>query len=148
MAGAGLEELAKGKRGEGRIPACAPTGDHQPPSGCHLAQLDQIARAVYAVVHIHDAPLAVEPLLVGPAIAGAATVVYIQDCDLAAGPILHPEIEDRSCGARWPTVALHQQGWLLAFWPACRSPGYGRIIEAVRCQAALGWELDGAGVDV
>src|SRR5579862_2580795 len=45
--------------------------------GVNVASLRQIARAVDAILHVHDSPLSLQALAVGAAVAGAAAVVDV-----------------------------------------------------------------------
>ena len=56
IAGPRLEELMKSERAEGGVAACAAAADGQP-LAVYQTAFYQIASAVYAIVHIHHAPL-------------------------------------------------------------------------------------------
>src|SRR5260221_9116604 len=92
VAGAGFEEIAEGQRAERGVPAGAAAADRQPVA-VHQPARDQILRAVDAVVQVYYAPLPVEPLAIGAAVAGAAAVVDIQQGEAAAGPVLVAEAQ-------------------------------------------------------
>jgi hypothetical protein len=53
-----------------------------------IAERDQEARGVDRVVDVDRAPLAVQTLAVGAAVAAAAAVVDVDDREAAAGPVL------------------------------------------------------------
>ena len=62
------------------------------------------------VLHVDDAPLTAQAIAVGAPIARAAAIVDIEDSNLSAGPILHPQIEHarRERGRRWRERDRHR----------------------------------------
>ena len=76
-ADAGGEDVGRGERAQGGVAAGAAALDHEP-GAVGEALLDHRQRAVGAVVDVDDAPAALEPLAVGPAVAGAAAVVDVE----------------------------------------------------------------------
>src|SRR5690606_5636250 len=89
-----------------------------------------------AVLHVDDAPFAVQAGAVRAAIAGAAAVVHVEDGEAPAGPELPRHAERRRRRPGRPAVALHDQGRQLALrrrevWV------HRRVVEAVRRLAVL-----------
>ena len=92
VAGAGFENVAESESAQRSVAAGAAAANCQA-TAIHFAALGEVARAVGAVIDINDAPIAVEPFAIGAAIARAATVIYIEDGDPSAGPILNRVLE-------------------------------------------------------
>src|SRR5262249_51358813 len=65
-----------------------------------------------AIYNVDDAPLAVEPFPVFPAITGASTIIHVKDTEATAGPELHRKTECRGGRGGRAATALHQQ-WRL-----------------------------------
>ena len=66
----------------GAVPvACSMTFNRAPLPGA-------VPRAIGAIIDVNDAPLTGETLAIGAAVARAAAVVYVENRDAAAGPIL------------------------------------------------------------
>src|SRR5262249_43959016 len=86
VGGAGLEQVAGGERAQRGVAAGAAAGDGQA-RPVDLAARDEVAGAVFTVLDVDDAPLALEPIAVGAAVAGAAAVVDVQVGEAAAGPV-------------------------------------------------------------
>ena len=102
--GTGREDVPEAERRQGRVAAGAATPDGQPPS-VSQALLREPERRVRAVVDIDDAPLLAELVAEGPAVAGGAAVVDVDDREAAAGEGLPLEAQRRARLARGPTVA-------------------------------------------
>ena len=90
VAGPGLEHIAKRKRAQRRIATGAAAVNHQA-IAVNFAKTRQKLRAVYAIVHVNDSPLPIQPFAISSSIAGAAAVVHVEDREPAAGPILNDE---------------------------------------------------------
>src|SRR6185503_5858395 len=82
-----FEDLTKRERRKSCVPARAAAANDQP-IGVRLTSLDQIARAVCAVIDVDNSPLTVEPFSILAAIAGAPPVVDVEHAKSAARPIL------------------------------------------------------------
>jgi len=108
VACASLENVAEGERAERGVTARAAAANGQPIL-VNRAPLHKVARAVHTVVHVHDAPLSLQPLTIGPAVAGAAAVVHVEDGDPPAGPILDRQVERAGSGPCRSTVDDDQQ---------------------------------------
>jgi hypothetical protein len=80
MGGAGGEDVVEGERREGGVAAGAAAADREP-SRVDIAARDEELSARDAVVDIVDAPSVTEGLAVGAAVAGAATVVDVEDSE-------------------------------------------------------------------
>src|SRR5262249_42621402 len=94
IAGAAAKYVMKHQRGERRVAACATAADH------HAFRIDKPALdeepcAVDAVLNVDDAPLTLQAVAGRAAEARAAAVIYVEDCDAAAGPIFDPPHEPR-----------------------------------------------------
>src|SRR5579871_6410014 len=107
MAGAAAEVVAEGQRSQYGVAARTAAGDHTA-RAIHLAAFGEITRAVDAIVHVHNSPIAVQALAVFASEAGAAAVVHIQNRDAAAGPILNPQVERARRRRGRAAMALHQ----------------------------------------
>ena len=57
----------------------------------NFAKTRQKLRTVYAIVHVNDSPLRIQPFAISSSIAGAAAVVHVEDREPATGPILNGE---------------------------------------------------------
>ena len=92
------------------------------------------------VVDVGNAPLPVQTLAVGAAVARAAAIVHVGDREPAARPVLDLQVERRPGGGRRPAVADDDERRPLA-------GGRGevlvarRVVERVRALAAGGLEL-------
>ncbi len=102
--------------------------------------LDQIFRAIDAVVDIHDSPLPPEPLAVLSSIARAATIVDIQHGEAPAGPELCAQAKGAGGGTGWSAVAANEQRRQLAFG-SFEVGVLWRIVIGIGGQAVLGGEL-------
>src|SRR5690348_9762330 len=89
---AGLEHVAKRQRRKRGVAAGASAANDQPVA-VSFAALDQIARAVHAIIYVDHAPLAVESTAIVGAVAGAPTIVHIQHAEAATRPVLNREFE-------------------------------------------------------
>ena len=123
VAGAGLEHVAEGQRGERRVAARAAAFYGQPVR-VDVASVHEVAGSVHAVVDVDDAPLAVEaPAIVGPK-ARTPTVVDVQHREPSTDPILEIQSESGRRCARWAAVAYYQEGGAFArrgnVVPVCR----------------------------
>src|SRR5579875_477276 len=107
MARAGFEDIAEGERAERCIATRAAAGNGQPVP-IHKAAFHQVARAVYAVIHIDDAPLSLESLAISAAIACTAPIIHIKDGYTPAGPILDLQVEFAIGHPCWPAMAHNQ----------------------------------------
>ena len=85
VARAAAKTVAERQGGERGVASGAAAGDDAP-RGVGEAALGEEARAVHAIVDIHDAPVAIQQLPIGAAVPGAAAVVDVEDRDAAAGP--------------------------------------------------------------
>src|ERR1041384_452587 len=115
MAFAGLEKSAEGERGERRVAARAAAVNHATRAVCQ-ALLDQIPRAVYAIVHVHDAPTSVQTPTVLAPVAGRAAVVHVQDGEAATRPILNPKRESGRGGRSRPAVTFDEERRAVVLW--------------------------------
>src|SRR5690606_17016197 len=82
--GSGGEDVGGGHRAQ-RGPATGATATDGQPRRVGVAACDQGARRHHAVVDVSLAPGAVQPLPIGPAVAGGAAVVDVEHPDAAAG---------------------------------------------------------------
>src|SRR2546430_1347416 len=67
-------------------PTAAPAAETER-FAARLARLGQPQRGRHRVGHVHDPPLAAQPLAVGPAVPARAAVVHVDDSDAAAGEV-------------------------------------------------------------
>jgi len=81
-----------------------------------LGLVGKIDGAITAVVHVHNAPLFVEPGAVFTPIARAAAIVDVQDGKASAGPILNGEVKGGGAGSGGTPVDLDQKRRALAVW--------------------------------
>ena len=140
VAGSGPKNVPKSERGQGGIAPGAAAVNGQP-LVVHLALSNQVPGAVNAVVHIHDAPASPEPVPVGPAIAGTAAIVHIQNGNAPAGPILEPQVKSGGGRRRWPAVALDQQRRQLPGRSGI-IPVLRRVVEGISGQPVFGGKFD------
>ena len=139
IAGARFEHIVEGQRGEGGVPAGAPAIDGQPVRvGVSAAR--QETGGIYAVLHIHDAPSAVEPAAVVGAVAGAAAVIHVDHSYPPAGPELDSQVQSRRSRSGGTAVGLHQQRRSLPF-RGRKVLVVGRIVEGVGRPALPGGKL-------
>src|SRR5260370_1372372 len=97
IAGAAPEYIvAAGERRQYGIAAGAAAGDDGA-LAIRETFADDMPGGVDAVIDIDDAPSALEPLAVGPAIAGAAAVIDIEHADASAPPVLAAAAPHRRC---------------------------------------------------
>ena len=87
----------RGQRG----PAARRAAADAEPVAVRLARLGQRQRGRHRVLHVHHAPLAAQPLAVGPAVAGRPAVVDVDDADAAAGEEGLLQVEQADDAARW-----------------------------------------------
>src|ERR1700724_994716 len=104
-----FEECPEDQRTECGVPAGASAGNRYAGRICLLV-LDDEPGGVGAVLNIDDAPSSAEPVSVFASIAGASTVINIQDGVAATGPKLSPQIESAGGGGRPSAMALDDQG--------------------------------------
>ena len=132
------EHIGERQGAHRRVPAGAATTDEEA-FAVGVATLDQELGGVQAIVQVHDAPVAVQPLAVGPAVARGTAVVHIDHAEPAGGEELQTEIERGGGRARRAAMADHDQRRAISL-------GSGRILigrwveERVRAQAAVGRE--------
>ena len=69
----------------------------------------QIFGGVRAILHIHSAPLQVQPFAILPAVAAASAIVDIRYRKAAAGPELNLQIQRARSGRGRPAVGLDEQ---------------------------------------
>src|SRR6185437_8381570 len=93
VACARLKGIAEGDRAERRIAARAAAGDGQP-LAIHQPLRRQIARAIDTVIQVYHAPLALQAVAIGAAIAGAAAIVHIEDGEATARPVENTGVDD------------------------------------------------------
>ena len=101
--GNGRAEHAAAPRAGGHRCQCGPAArraaaDGQP-GRVGAGRFRHPPRSSDGVLHVHDAPLAAQPLPVLAAVAGGAAVVHVDDPDAAAGEVRLAQVED-SGGAR------------------------------------------------
>ena len=142
VAGAGLERVVERQRRERRVAAGAAAARDEP-RGVRLPRRHQVRGRIHGIAHVHDAPLAVQPLAIGAAIAGAAAVVHVDHGEAAGRPELHFWVEHRVGGAGRTAVAQHEQRRYRAGRRAEAAIG-GRIVEGMHRQAGA-VEGDGLG---
>ena len=109
----GGEGVAEGQRRQRRVAARAAAADRQP-LWVRQATRRQIARAVDAVVHVHDAPAARQALAIGAPVAGAAAVVHVEHGEAPAGPVLVARVQRVVDGGGRAAMAHDEQRRLLA----------------------------------
>ena len=114
IAGAGGEHVAKGQRRQGRVSAGAAAADSQSVSVGEML-MDEVQGSVGAIVHIDDAPVAVEQLTICPPVANAAAVVDVDYGESARGPILNGQVQRAGRGPGRSAVAQGQQRGQRAF---------------------------------
>src|SRR5438477_79271 len=140
VARAGVVEVAPGERQQSGETAGRAARDRDP-ARVGETLVDQMARSVDAIVDVDDAPVPVESLPVGAAVASRAAVVDVDQRQAAAGPVLVLEGIRRARRSGRPTVAMHDQGRLLSRrWLVVLVPR--RVVDGVRGQAVLGWKLN------
>src|SRR5436190_10760091 len=83
---AGLERVTKCQSSERGVAAGASAPNDQTIPVC-FAVLDEIARAIHAVVDVHHSPLPIQAAPVFRTVACAAAVVHVQYAEAAARPI-------------------------------------------------------------
>src|SRR6185369_6101469 len=103
-----FEDVAKRQRRQCSVAARAAAANDQPVA-VGFATLDQITRAVNAIIHVDHSPLPVQPSPVIGAVAGASAVVHIQHAEATAGPILNREFESGIPRVSRPAVTDHYQ---------------------------------------
>ncbi len=140
---AGSEHLGDRQRHQHGEAAGGPAADDGA-SRVDPALLPQPAHDSDTVVDVDDAPRPLEPVAVGPAVAGGAAVVHVDHGEAAARPELLTHRE-RGHGVRRGTpVDHHDQRWQLPL--EGQHVGVGRPVEVrVRRQPAASRELDVLG---
>ena len=134
------EHIGERQGAHRRVPAGAATTDEEA-FAVGVATLDQERGGVQAVVQVHDAPVAVQPLTVGAAVARGTAVVHVDHAEPPGGEELHAEIERGGVRARRPAVADHDQRRAISL--GSDRVRIGRWVEErVRAQAAVGRKLD------
>src|SRR5438034_10480689 len=96
IAGTGLEEIPKSQSAHGGIATSTPSfyGDTIP---IHLSILDEMTRAVDAVVNVNHAPLSVKAFPVGSPVACAASIVDVEHRYPPARPVLNGISKSSRC---------------------------------------------------
>lgn len=99
---------------QGGIPTSTAARNAQP-LGIHQPLACKVLGSIAAIVHIHNAPLACQPLSILPTIPGAATIVDVGNGKPTAGPVLLTQAvhDTRACSGA--PMNLHKQGGELAF---------------------------------
>ena len=143
VAGPGPEYIPEGEGGQGGIAAGAAAVNRQTRL-VHRSLPDQVQCPVNAVIHVHDAPASLEPVPVGPSVAGTAAVVHVQHRNTPAGPILDGQVQGNAGGCGWPAVALDQQGRLFPV-RGRKVPVLRRVVKGVGGQPVLGGKLNSTG---
>ena len=113
VAGSGLELVTESQSGQGGVAPGAAPGNGQA-IAIHQSPIDQILRTIHAIIHIHQPPLAIQPAMVGAAIARAAAIVHIQHRKAATRPILDRQIQTTGSLGRGAAVNLDFQRRLFA----------------------------------
>src|SRR5258708_16208295 len=108
MVGPRVVKITLRRRKQSRQPARRSTRD---PNPILVGQplRDQEPRGVDAVVHIDDAPVAVQAHPIHTAVTGRAAVVDVDDAESAAGPVLILEGVSRTRRPSWSPVAPHPE---------------------------------------
>src|SRR5215471_455228 len=86
-----LKHVGERQRCQRRIAPRASSPDDEPVT-IREAYPDQVKRGVDAIVHVHDAPLSVQALAIGPPIAAAPSVVDVDHGKTPAGPVLSAQV--------------------------------------------------------
>src|SRR5579871_6211047 len=115
MAGATTEIIAEGQGGQGCKPSRASAGDHAARS-VDPPYIGQVPRAVHAVIHIHDSPIAVQAQAVLPAETRAAAIIHVQNGNAPAGPVLGTQVQDAGGSRCRAAMALHYQRGPVSLW--------------------------------
>src|SRR4029453_6533979 len=87
VAGPGGERVAESERGQRRVAPGRPAPDAEP-VGVDPALLAQPPGSGLAVVEVDHAPVALELVAVGPAVADRSAVVDVDHGEAPAGPVL------------------------------------------------------------
>ena len=129
-----------GRDGGQRGPAAGRAAADPEPLPVRLARLGQGQRGRHRVGHVHDAPLAAQPLAVGAAVPARPSVVHVDDADAAAGEegLLQVEPGDRLGGG----AAVHPDDVRRVL--ALRAPDRGvgrRVDEGVHDRARRAGQL-------
>ena len=134
------EHIGERQSAHRRVPAGAATTDEEA-FAVGVATLDQERGGVHAIVQVHDAPVAVQPLTVGPAVSRGTAVVHIDHAEPPGREELQTKVQRRGVRARRPAMADHDQrrtislgsdGILIGRW----------VEERVRAKASVGRKLD------
>ena len=129
VAAAGCKSLRRRQRHQGRVTARTAAGDGDP-AGVGEPRLRQIAGSGRAIGDIGDAPLPVEALAIGAAIAGAAPIVDVEHREATARIKLHAQLQAGVGHAGGPTMRQDQGGRQGAPRSAIIRV-HGRIVDAV-----------------
>src|SRR5579884_4464842 len=96
VAGAGRERVAEGESGQRGIAAGTAAVNNQAVRIGHTA-LDEVAGSVDGIVHVHHAPLPLQPVTVLTSVPRAAAVVDVDHAEAAAGPELRAQVQCAGC---------------------------------------------------
>ena len=109
MTGSYLKGITEGERTQCCISTRA-TACNRESVAINITPLDEIVRAVDAVVNIDDAPLTIEAFAIWTPIACTPAVVHIENGKAATRPELDFEVE-LACGRTgWATMTHDKQG--------------------------------------
>jgi len=90
--GTGFEDVFEGERGESGVTSGGAAIDGES-VGIDLSGACEVECAVGAVVDIDDSPVVAEAVAIGSSVAGASTIVDVEDGVAAGGPELRGEAE-------------------------------------------------------
>src|SRR5207247_1173271 len=135
IAGTGLEEIPKSQSAHGGIATSTPSfyGDTIP---IHLSILDEMTRAVDAVVNVNHAPLSVKAFPVGSPVACAASIVDVEHRYPPARPVLNGISKSSRCLTRRASMADSDERRLLTGGSRIVRV-LRRIVERVGCEAVF-----------